>query len=63
LAGHPNRGKLARLLDPDEVTERDFWQFVEKTRRYFERNTDLGQSLQKSLVTVTEERHEWQAEF
>ena len=41
LAGHPNRGKLARLLDPDEVTERDFWQIVGEARSCVEGGMDL----------------------
>jgi hypothetical protein len=30
------RRKLARLLDPDEVTERDFWQIVGEARSCME---------------------------
>jgi hypothetical protein len=57
------RSKLARLLDPDEVTERDFWQIVGEARCCLEGGMDLDRALQESMAAVTTERGQWQVEF
>jgi hypothetical protein len=57
------RRKLARLLDPDEVTERDFWQIAGKARWYLDRGMDLDQALQEAMAFVTTESGVWQTEF
>ena len=57
------RRKLAKLLDPDEVTERDFWQIIGEARSCLEGGMDLDQALQESMAAVTTALGEWQAEF
>ena len=57
------RRKLARLLDPDEVTERDFWRIVGEARCCLEGGMDLDQALQESMAAVTTEPTEWQVEL
>lgn len=61
--GRSWRRKLAKLLDPDEVTERDFWRIVGEALCCLERGMDLDRALQESMAAVTMERDQWQAEF
>jgi hypothetical protein len=61
--GRTWRRKLGKLLDPDEVTERDFWRIVGEARRCLEGEVSLDEALQESMAAVTAERGEWQAEF
>lgn len=61
--GRSWRRKLARLLDPDEVTERDFWRIVQETQGCCAGGMALDEALQESMSAVTTEPTEWQAEF
>jgi hypothetical protein len=61
--GRSWRRKLARLLDPEEIAERDFWRTVQETMRYRERGMALEKALQESIGAVTAEPFEWQTEF
>ena len=61
--GRSWRRKLAKLLDPDEITETDFWRIVGETRSCREDGMALNEALQESIAAVTAEQHEWQAEF
>jgi hypothetical protein len=57
------RRRLAGLLDPDEVTERDFWLVVHETQERIGGGLPLGWALQDSLAVVVSDPSEWQAEF
>ena len=61
--GRSWRRKLGRLLDPDEVPERDFWRIVGATLGCLDGGNGLYQALQESLAAVTADPCEWQAEY
>jgi len=61
--GRSWRRKLARLLDPDEITERDFWRIVHESAACREGGMCLDEALQESMAAVASEPTEWQREF
>jgi hypothetical protein len=54
---------LARLLDPDEVTEKDFWRIVGEVRGLLAGGVGLERALEQATIAVTAEPTMWQAEF
>ena len=61
--GRSWRRKLARLLDPDEITEADFWRIVHETVSGQAGGMALEEALEESIAAATTEPAEWQAEF
>jgi hypothetical protein len=61
--GRSWRRTLARLLDPDEVTERDFWRIVGAVRDLLANGIGLKWAIERASVAVTAELVEWQAEL
>lgn len=61
--GRSWRRKLARLLDPDEITEKDFWRIVGESRIELRAGANLEKSLAGSTAVVTAETGGWQMGF
>jgi hypothetical protein len=61
--GRSWRRKLARLLDPDEVTQRDFLQVVGVVLSQVQEGMTLEVALSAVVPLVTSELGDWQVEF
>jgi hypothetical protein len=59
--GRSWRRKLAKLLDPDEIT--DFWRILNETVACVVGGMPLEEALQESIAAVSSDPTEWQAEF